>query len=98
MYMLCKSGAAQQSAHLTLGILRRPKHYLRSQANPRPKSILPPPSAGNASRYPGEERGERAMERCAPLFEMARLGWRTCVSYEPALEALDWDAWILSNC
>jgi len=36
--------------HLTLGILRHPKHYLRSQANLRPKLILPHPSAGNANR------------------------------------------------
>jgi len=42
--------AAQQSVYLTLWILRHPKHYPRSQANPRPKLTLPLPSAGNANR------------------------------------------------
>lgn len=39
------------------------------------------------------ERQQEADERLSPLVQVAALGWRTWVSYEPALGPVDWSGW-----
>lgn len=39
------------------------------------------------------EDQERANERRKYMRELSRQGWKTCVSYEPALSAIDWSGW-----
>lgn len=39
------------------------------------------------------ENQRRAEERREPMYELARRGWKTMVSYEPALGIVDWSRW-----
>lgn len=43
------------------------------------------------------ENQRRANERWVPMVFLSRKGWRTCVSYEPALEAVGWYEWEFLN-
>lgn len=39
------------------------------------------------------ENHERAAQRFGPMERLARRGWRTMASYEPALGRVDWEGW-----
>lgn len=73
--------------HTFLILTKRPArmlHFLRSHQ----LSALPNVLLGASVGYQGA-----ADERRAPMAEIAALGWRTWVSYEPALWSVDWYGW-----
>lgn len=43
------------------------------------------------------ENQKRANERCGAMDAIRRMGWKTFVSYEPALEVVNWEGWQFLN-
>ncbi len=66
-------------------LTKRPQRMLDFIAGSRP---LP-----NVMMGVSVENRKRMRERWSPIYELSRRGWKTAVSYEPALEQVDWYGW-----